>query len=216
MSFDFTTMPDRLDELDQVSDGNLRGKGLEILVTEMLSELPGVSVTDRNVLSAHGEAELDLLVLNAAHEDGLPGFERDLIVECKSSRSSLGAAGVTHFATQVERRKLRWSVIVSLAGLTGDGRDARAAHHEVSRYAEKGHGILLLVAHELRGIRSADHLATVLERKRQKLIYSLRAEIFPDSTLRELDPDKGLHLIRGWVGIENATRQARGRDTADL
>lgn len=175
----------------------------------MMEAIPGVTVAGRNLLAAHGEAELDLALQNAAHEEGLPGFERDLLVECKSSREPLDARGVTHFASQVERRGMRTAIIVSLAGITGDGSEVRAAHHEISRYAERGIRILLLAEHELAGMRSAAHLAAVLEHKRQQHVYKLRAEICSAAALRDLDPDKGIRINRGAEAILRAAQEVR-------
>jgi hypothetical protein len=56
--FDFETTADRLDALAQVPAGVQRGKALEDLVAQMLEELPGVSVPQRNILTAGGEAKI--------------------------------------------------------------------------------------------------------------------------------------------------------------
>lgn len=207
MTFDFSTVNNRVDLLASLKAGNQRGKALEALVEQMLVAIPGITVADRNVLSGQGEAELDLLLTNKASEGGLEAFGRDILVECKSSDSPLNSAGVNHFATQLVQRKLRWSVIVSLAGLTGNEVDLRAAHIVIRDRAVEGHGILLVVERELRFIRSAGHFVNVLERKRQKMVARLRAEIFSDAELKELDPDKGIR--RGLTGIESAIRTLR-------
>ncbi len=190
--------------------GNERGKALEQLVSDMFAALPGVEVADRNVLAGSGEAELDILLANAQREDGLPAFGRDVLIECKSSDDPLGSAGVTHFLSQVSRRHVPWSIIVSLTGLTGDEHDARAAHHEIGRAAEAGTRVVLLVEHELAGIRSSEHLAAVVEQKRRKLVGKLRAVTLTEHEVRDLDPNRdGVRFIRGVAGIEQAVRAAR-------
>jgi hypothetical protein len=204
--FDFLTASERVDALKSLAPGNERGKGLEDLVEEMLTGIPGITVADRDVLSGGHEAELDLLLTNAAPADGLEAFGRDILVECKSSTDPLDSAGVNHFATQVKQRNLPLSLVVSLAGLTGPSEDSRAGHLVIRENAIAGHGILLIVEHELRAIRSPEHLVNVLERKRQKMVGQLRAHTFSDVELRELNPDKGLALRRGLAGIQNAIR----------
>ena len=84
--FDFSTLPDRMQRIDTSPVGNRRGKALEQLVSDMFSALPGVEVADRNVVSGSGEAEFDVLLVNERREDGVPGFDRDVLIECKSSR----------------------------------------------------------------------------------------------------------------------------------
>jgi hypothetical protein len=94
--------------------------------------------------------------------------------------------------------------------LTGDDEDARAAHHEIGRNAEAGNRVLLFVENELAGIRSAAHLAAVIEHKRRKLVGKLRAVTLTDDEILELDPDRGtVSFIRGLAGIERAIRAAQ-------
>jgi hypothetical protein len=210
VALDFRNLPERVDAMKAKPAGNPRGKALEELVSEMFSALPGVEVADRNVLAGSGEAELDILLTNAQREDGLPAFGRDVLIECKSSDDALNSAGVTHFVSQVERRKLPWSIIVSLAGLTGNQEDARAAHHEIARAAGNGVGVLLFVEHELKAIRSPEHLAAVVEHKRRKFVGNFRAVTLTDAEIRELDPNKGaVDFVRGLAGIEQAIRNAQ-------
>lgn len=212
MAIDFLTLPQHVAEMKAEPAGAARGKSLEELVRELFSALPGVDVADRNVLAGSGEAELDILLSNTQREDGLPAFGRDVIIECKSSDIALGSAGVNHFISQVSRRQIPWSIIVSLAGLTGDENEARAAHHEIGRAAEKGTRVLLFVENELQGIRSAEHLAAVIEHKRRKLVGKLRAVTLTDEEMRELDPNKGaVQFTRGLAGIEQAIRASQER-----
>jgi hypothetical protein len=99
---------------------------------------------------------------------------------------------------------------VSLAGLTGDEADARAAHYEIGRAAEKGTQVLLFVEAELKGIRSAEHLAAVVEHKRRKMVGKLRAVTLTDEEIGDLDPNKGtVQFTRGFAGIEQAIRESQ-------
>jgi hypothetical protein len=209
MDFDFSTVKQRTDRLKELPAGNPRGKALEQLMGDLLGSIPGVVVADHNVISGRQEAELDLQLSNASSPDGLVAFGRDILVECKSSADPLGSPGVSHFATQVRRRKLPWSIIVSLAGLTGNADDLRAAHSEIRSAAEEGHGILLLNEQEIRALRSAEHFVNVLERKRQKMVGSLRAVTFSADEMTELNPSKRLAGGVGLAGIREAIRVAQ-------
>jgi hypothetical protein len=205
MAFDFSTASERVDRVLEFPAGIPRGRALEQLVADMFAAVPGVTVADRNVLSGQGDAELDLFLVNAPTDGGLDAFGRDILVECKSLKDPLSSRDVNHFATQATLRDLRWSIIVSLAGLTGDEADLRAAQQVVRDNATSRCGILLIVEHELRAIRSAAHLANVLERKRQKMVLRLRVETFSVSELRALDSAQGIR--RG--GIQAAIRTLR-------
>lgn len=133
-----------------------------------------------------------------------------MLVECKSSANPLGSRDVKHFISHARLRHLRWSIIVSLAGLTGDESDARAAHREVERGAEHNTWVMLFIRSELAALRSAEHLAAITEAKRRKMLLKLRAVTLSENELRSLDPrPTGVRFIRGLVGFEQAVRRAR-------
>jgi hypothetical protein len=212
MTFDFSTTDERLTTVLECPTGILRGTALEDLVADMFAAVPGISIADRNVLSGQGDAELDLVLTNAPTDGGLEAFGRDILVECKSSQDPLSSRDLNHFATQAKLRDLRWSIVISLAGLTGDEEDLRAAQQVIRDNATSGCGILLIVEHELRAIRSAAHLVNIVERKRQKMVSRMRAETFSASEVRALDPDRGIR--RG--GIQAAVRGLRNGAVREL
>jgi hypothetical protein len=195
----------RLDAVLEAPAGRPRGRALEDLVADIFDAVPGVSVADRNVLSGQGDAELDSLLSNMPAEGGLDGFDRDILVECKSSKDPLSSRDLNHFTEQAKLRDLRWSIIVSLAGITGDEDGIRAAQQVIRDNAAKRCGILVIVEDELRAIKSAAHLVNVVERKRQKMVLRMRSETLPPSELRDLDPNRGIR--RG--GIQEAVRALR-------
>lgn len=210
MSFDFRTVKDRLAELDKLPAGQERGTALERFMEQVLVSIPGIQVAGRNIITGHGDEELDLLLTNTDYEHGLPEpFGSDIIVECKSSASPLNSAGVTRLADHSEERRLPWAILVSLQGVTGTAKSEVVHANQAFRdaYTRKGCGIVLLEESELREIRSAAHLVSVLELKRRSLIGGLRPSVFDRRKLRALDPDSGFR--RGWAGIEHAIRQAR-------
>jgi hypothetical protein len=86
---------------------------LEALVGEMMSALPGVRVVDQNVLAGQRDGELDLQLVNEKAPEGLPGFGRDVVVDCKSSESPLDARGVSQFGRLVKDRGSEWSLIAA-------------------------------------------------------------------------------------------------------
>lgn len=206
--FDFETLATRVDGLANLAPGVERGKALEDLVAEVLDELPGIAVTQRNVLAAGGEAEIDLFLVNTGDPDGLPGLPRDLLVECKTQGDPINSQTVQWFASQLERRDLAYGIVVALAGLTGNDDNARHAHHELVRSAEHGQRMLVLVENELRGISNPSHLAAVLEFKRQALVASFRTALLTDEQLAQLNPDRR-QPRRGLGAIEDLMREIR-------
>jgi len=209
MAFDFTTIGERLDALDHLDPGNVRGGALEDLVTEVLESLPGVRLGERNVLVSFGDGELDSTWVNDSPEQGLVGFGRDFIVECKSSANALNSAGVGHFARHAEERGVRWSIIVALKGITGNEDTATAAQQTIRTFATKGHWIMVIDKHELREIRSADHLLAVIASKQSRAFAKLAAVTLRREEIAELNPNKGVRSTA--VGRASSARSARRR-----
>ena len=216
MPFDFATIGARLEQLENLPAGNERGRALEQLLAEAFAEVPGVVVAHRNVVAGHGEAELDLLLTNDQAENGLPGFGRDILVESKSSGSPLDTSGVNHFVTQARDRNLPWSIIVSLKGITGDAEELRAAHLKIRDAIRDGHGVLVITEDELGAIRSPEHFVNFLEQKRSRTLGKLRAVTLTADELREIDPNRGIRVLRGFEGIENAVRRARDQAAEEI
>src|SRR4051812_9472306 len=104
-----------LDEIAATADGSL----LEALMNRLFTAIPGVTLHDRDRLSASGSEELDLAFSNAADPAGLAFFDRDLLVECKSQGHPVDAQAVNWFATKLRRRQQPLGVLVALAGVTG-------------------------------------------------------------------------------------------------
>lgn len=212
MAFDFGTIGPRLDALDDYPAGTPRGRALEDLVVEIFESLPGVRVAERNLLSGFGEAEIDSTWVNESLEHGLIGFPRDVLMECKSSQDPLNAAGVEYFASQASRRGVKWSLIVSLNGITGTPERSNAAQLEVRRAAEQDTWVMVLVAEELRALRSAEHLEAVIGAKHRRQFGTMTAVTLTAAEIANLDPNRGKFTFsRGWEAIERATRKEEDR-----
>jgi hypothetical protein len=216
MSFDWTTSGELIDELAALDAGAPRGKALEALVAKIFGELPGVDVAVRNDLAASGVEEVDILFVNQGLQNGLPGFHRDVLVECKSQAKPLNSRSVNWFASQLRRRHLPMGVLVCLAGITGNPESVTAAHREIERCAGEGQQILILVDAELRGVRSAAHLAALLECKRTRMVSGFHPYVADSNALRELDPNPpgGVQVLHGVEAFRKAVRRMQ-RDALD-
>jgi hypothetical protein len=111
-----------------------------------------------------------------------------------------GTCRGAHFLHQAELRHSKWSVLVSLAGITGDGDDLRAAHQVVSHFATRDIWLMLLVRKELEAIKSVEHLAAVIERKRTDEYLKLRVGTLARAVIDELAPRR--HGVKVETGPE--------------
>jgi hypothetical protein len=216
MPLDYATLTDRMDRVEATPAGPARGTALEELVSDLFASVPGARVGPRNTLAASGVDELDLLITNRAVDDGLVGFPYDLLVECKSQADRVSSHAVGWFALQLRRRDVAWGLLVSREGITGDPVTVRAAHREVERAASEGQRILVLIAPEIRCVRSPAHFVALLERKRDAMVAGLKAWVATPEALRDLDPDRGLKLVRGWEAFRTAMQTMRRQRLGEI
>lgn len=207
MPFDFAEADARITALYDLKPGISRGNALEDLAADMLASMPGVTVYGRKILDHAGEAEIDIQLSNNGHEDGLPALQRDVLVECKSQGTPLDTRSIDWFVRQLERRRLEHGILVTLAGITGTNENVRAAHSRLAKAAEQGHRVLVLTEDELRAVRSAKHLAAVLEHKRRALVGAFRVATLAKQELLDLDPDS-TRIGFGFRGLEHVMRDA--------
>jgi Restriction endonuclease len=192
-----------LDSLRKEAVAQKRGRALENLASELLEAIPGVTVVERNLLTPLGNEEVDLVLSNQKLQDGLGGFNHDVLVECKSTGKRTDSPTVREFGVKLQRRGLDYGVLIALGGLTGED-SFRAAVGDLSDWALQKVRMVVVVERELRGIRSGEHLANVLERKRIRMVAGRRLLLFTDEELADLDP--GMQPRRGAKAIRDAIR----------
>lgn len=163
-----------LEEITADSNGSL----LEDLTDTLFCAVPGVRRYAQDRISASGNEEVDLVYSNTQEPDGLTYFGSDLVVECKSQGDPVSAHDVNWFATKLRRRQQNQGVLIALSGVSGQrGRYSRAGEAEIGECAREGQHIVVLVADEIAGLQSGEHLAAILDFKRQELIAGYRMSI---------------------------------------
>jgi hypothetical protein len=165
------------------------GSLLEELTDNLFGAIPGVQRYAHDRISASGNEEIDLAYSNTQAEDGLVHFGSDLFVECKSQGGPVSAQDINWFATKLRRRQQNHGVLIALSGVSGRRAGyPRAGEAEVEACGREGKQILVLVAEEIAGLQSGEHLAAVLNFKRQELVAGYRMSILDRDTLMALSP----------------------------
>jgi hypothetical protein len=202
-----------LDALNAEQSADARGAILEEVCATLFESMDGVVVAARNALTARGNEELDLLLVNEQLPMGLPGFSRDIPVECKSQGDPVSSNMVRDFAAKLERTFLDWGILVALAGITGEKSGWRAAIAEIDTCALKRRRIIVVVERELRALRSGEHLAQLLEKKRAEMLVKRFPYIASPEELEALNPHSrrtaGVRIRTGAEELENAVRLMR-------
>lgn len=157
---------------DEAETSAARGKALEDAIAYLFEQIPGVSVTARNVLSADGAQEIDIAVWNEGDPDGLRFFDHVLLIECKNWQKRVGHEELSYFADKLRSRGRPFGVFVAANGITGDSDLLSRAHSQIARSLEHGREIVVLTREEILGLGNTDELVVLLKRKRLQLVVS--------------------------------------------
>jgi hypothetical protein len=104
-----------------------KGKALEVFCATFFGALPGVSVTEQRVLDDAKSQEVDLVLDNEQHPDGLPGLDSVLFVEAKNWSSPVGSAEVAWFDWKIRLSGYEQGFLVVANGVTGRSDDKSSA-----------------------------------------------------------------------------------------
>ena len=166
---------DRITELlapgdaDEASNAD-KGTALEAAIRYAFTQIPGVACEMQDALNAFETEEIDLLLTNISHEEGLSHFGPEILVEAKNWSSKVGAIEINWFATKMRRRSLTEGVLVAAHGITGDPERLTAARQQIMLALAEGQQVLVLTREELEVVPSGERLAQLLRKKRTELI----------------------------------------------
>lgn len=147
-----------------------KGHALEAAIRYAFEQIQGMTCSMQDQRGEFETEEVDLLFANIAHEDGLPRFEPEILVEAKNWSSKVGAIEIAWFATKLRRRNRSTGVLVAAQGITGDSARLTAARQQVMLALAEGQEVLVLVRAELEAVSSGERLAQLLLKKRDHLI----------------------------------------------
>jgi len=156
------------DRLIVGDNGNTAEKGiaLESVVTETFCKMEGVGIIRVNAIDDAGSSEIDILLYNLRHPQGLPFLSDNIMIECKNWRAPVGAAVVRVFSSKLHACRLDFGILVAANGVTGDEQDRTAAFaHIRSEFDRTGLKILIVTRAELEALRETDDLALLLRMK---------------------------------------------------
>jgi len=147
-----------------------KGPALEGAIRYAFTQIPGVACEMQDALNAFETEEVDLLLTNISHEEGLAHFGPEILVEAKNWKSRVGAIEINWFSTKMRRRNLTDGVLVAAKGITGDPERLTAARQQIMLALTEGQQVLVLTREELEAVRSGERLAQLLRKKRTELI----------------------------------------------
>ena len=155
-----------LEESDNAESAYEKGDKLEQLIRYVFDKVPGVSFHEKNILDQNRAHELDLAFWNLQSQSSICFLDPVIIVECKNTGRPLSSNGVGWFVRKLQDRGVRYGVLVSLSGITGQADGLNNAHSEVlSALTRDGIKILLIDRQELLSLSNTDDLVELLKTK---------------------------------------------------
>jgi hypothetical protein len=143
-----------------------KGKALEELCSLVFSSAPGISVRQRNTKDDGNSQEIDLVLWNDPHADGLPLPRGVLLVEAKNWSKPVGSSEIAWFDRKLRNGHLSFGFLVVNDGITGDRLDKTSAYNIVyDALRNEGRNLILISTKELLELNSSEALASLVKDK---------------------------------------------------
>ena len=149
-----------------------RGRALEDLIVYLFELVPGIILTQRNVLNAFEAEEIDVAFWNEGDPDGLRLFDHILLVECKNWAERAGYPELPLFNAKLGSRGRPFGIFVAASGITGDPASRTAAHEVLNGALREGWEIIVITRREIEDLGDTEELVLLLKKKRAQLAVS--------------------------------------------
>ena len=143
-----------------------RGQALEDLTKYLFRRIPGVRFSDKDVITAMGSEEIDLVFWNDGINGGLSFLPNVLIFECKNWHEPVNSAAVSFFIQKVTSRHLEYGFIIAANGITGNAQDVTAAHAQIeTAFLQNKIRTIVLTRREIENLTSTEALVHLIQDK---------------------------------------------------
>ncbi len=142
-----------------------QGRALEDLVSYLFEAVPGIAVTERNVVNAFHTEEVDVAFWNDQHRRGLWFLPTTLLIECKNWSRPVGGGEVAYLVRRLQNRGLDLGFLVATGGVTGSPIDLTDAHFEIATALKDGIRVVVIDRAEIEQLAHSDDLVRLVKRK---------------------------------------------------
>lgn len=157
-----------------VGNTDQKGDALEEVVRTTLCLFSGVTLIYKNAEDAAGSCEIDLLLSNNCHPDGLPFLPPYLVIECKNWAAPVNTATCRAFTSKLRAFGMKFGMLVAASGITGDPATRTAAHaHLREEFLLGGLIVLVVTRDELEALSSTDDLLVLLKTKFGRFVMGM-------------------------------------------
>jgi len=163
-------------QLEAGDNGNTADKGLalEEVVNLTLGLFSGITLIHNNAIDIAGSCEIDLILSNNQHPNGLPFLPFYLVVECKNWQAPIDTATVRAFTSKLRTMRMKFGLLVAANGVTGDADNHTACHAHIRDEFNRDELILLVVTRaELEALTTTEEFGALLKLKLGQFLMNM-------------------------------------------
>lgn len=161
----YENIREQVDSLIRETNPNLKGRGLENLIADILNSVPDLEVYSRNIVNNHESQEIDLAVWNDQTNSFYKPLEHIILFECKNWSTRVPSHAVSYFDRKLENSCRKLGVLVAVNGITGEGISNTAAHDVIINASRRGRMILIVTAVEISRLSNHEDFTRLLKQK---------------------------------------------------
>jgi hypothetical protein len=161
--------PNKIAELLEISTNGStaaeRGKALEDLICYIFGEIPGFTITMRNMLNTFHSEEIDVAFWNDRHARGTPFLPSVVLVESKNWSNPVDSAAVSWFDSKLRSRGLGFGILVAANGITGVPAERSNAHQVIAGALREQRQLIVITRADLESVRHTNRLVELIKQK---------------------------------------------------
>ncbi len=146
-----------------------KGAALEVFCAEFFGYLPGVDVAEMNVVDDAHSQEIDLVLDNYQHPDGLRDLAQILFVEAKNWARPVGSAEVAWFDWKIRLSGYKQGFLVAASGITGSEADRTSAWRILWQANIEERRLIVLTPDEMVGCTDTTAVQSLVRSKLRRL-----------------------------------------------
>jgi hypothetical protein len=135
-----------------------KGQIFEDLVCYLFEQVPGITISQRNILNPYQSEEVDICFWNEKANNGFHFLPNAFLVEAKNWSTPAGSPEIAHFTAKLEERDLDHGFFIALQGISGTQQEINAARDKVRLALIKGIRILVMKGTDIQSFTSGADL----------------------------------------------------------
>ncbi len=154
---------------EETNNNQEKGEILEELICYIFEKIPGIEITEKNIIDNLHSVEIDIAFWNDKKKNGFHFLPHTILVECKNWHQPVGHREITYFADILKGRGCEYGFLIAYNGITGDSHDLTAAHSKIAGALREGYRIIVITKDEILGLRNTQGFIKFIKSKLLKL-----------------------------------------------